>query len=63
VSKGKRSATHNAVQTLPSEHTVRTAHVVVLADPGAHVEPVHGARRVGSTLAVEEHQLLLGSDR
>lgn len=54
--------THDPVLRLPGEHPVGTAHVVVLADPAAHVEPVHGPGRVGAALAVKQDQLLLGAD-
>lgn len=35
----------------------------VSGDPASHVEPVHGSSGWGAVLSVQQHQLLLGTDR
>lgn len=35
----------------------------VSGDPAPHVEPVHGSSGWGAVLSVQQHQLLLGTDR
>lgn len=45
------------------EDPPRTGQVQVPGDPAPHVEPVHGPSGRGAVLPVQQHQLLLGTDR
>lgn len=58
----EEDTTHDPVLALPREHAMRTPDVVMLADPGPHVQPVHGPRGVRTPLPVQKDQLLLGAN-
>lgn len=45
------------------EDSTRAGQVEVSGDPASHVEPVHGSSGWGAVLSVQQHQLLLGTDR